>query len=274
VTVEQMQQLAQDMGESTLFARTGGAPSLAVGMASIFSSAFGKGLIAIWYHFAIMFEAIFILTTVDAGTRVGRFMLQDALGQISPALGRTSWYPSVLFSSTLMVAAWGYFLYVGVIDPNGGINILWPLFGIANQMLAAIALTVATGVLIKNGKLRYAWITAAPLAWIAIVTTTAAWQKIFSADVKLGFFAGANDLASKLAAGTLSPERAAVAPTLIFNQRLDGWLTVLFLIIMWVVIIEMARISLRFLSGKPVPPSSETPYVATQLDAAALPRAH
>jgi carbon starvation protein len=274
VTVEQMQQLAKDMGESTLFARTGGAPSLAVGMASIFSSAFGQGLIAVWYHFAIMFEAIFILTTVDAGTRVGRFMVQDALGQIWPAMGRTSWYPSVLLSSTLIVAGWGYFLYVGVIDPNGGINILWPLFGIANQMLAAIALTVACGILVKTGKLRYVWVTALPLAWIALVTTTAAIQKIFSADAKLGFFAAANGLQAQLTAGTLAPERAAVAPTLIFNQRLDGWLTVLFLLIMWIVIVEMLRISYRHLAGKPVPASSEAPYVPTQLDASALPRSH
>jgi len=274
VTVDQMQQLAKDMGESTLFARTGGAPSLAVGMASIFSSAFGKGLIALWYHFAIMFEAIFILTTVDAGTRVGRFMVQDALGQIWPSLGRTSWYPSVLLSSTLIVAGWGYFLYVGVIDPNGGINILWPLFGIANQMLAAIALTVACGILVKSGKLRYVWVTALPLAWIALVTTTAAVQKIFSPDAKLGFFAAANGLEAQLTAGTLAPERAAVAPTLIFNQRLDGWLTVLFLLIMWVVIFEMLRISFRHLAGKPVPPSSEAAYTATRLDASALPRSH
>jgi carbon starvation protein len=274
VTVEQMQALADEVGESTLFARTGGAPSLAVGMASIFSTAFGKGLVAIWYHFAIMFEAIFILTTVDAGTRASRFLLQDALGQIWKPMGRTSWYPSVLIASTLIVAAWGYFLYVGVIDPNGGINILWPLFGIANQMLAAIALTVATGVLIKSGKLRYAWVTALPLTWIAVVTTTAAAQKIFSADAKLGFFAGANALAEQLAAGTLAPARAAVAPTLIFNQRLDGWLTVVFLILMWTVIVEMLRISLRSLAGKPVPPSSESPYVKTQLDLAALPKSH
>jgi carbon starvation protein len=274
VTVEQMNQLAASMGESTLFARTGGAPSLAVGMASIFSSAFGQGLIAIWYHFAIMFEAIFILTTVDAGTRAARFLLQDTLGQIWSPLGRTSWYPSVLVSSTLIVAAWGYFLYVGVVDPNGGINILWPLFGIANQMLAAIALSVATGLLIKTGKLRYAWVTALPLTWIAVVTTTAALQKIFSTDPKLGFFAGAEQLSAQLLAGELSAERAAVAPTLIFNQRLDGWLTVLFLLIMWVVIVEMVRISARFLAGKPVPPSAETPYVATQLDASALPKSH
>jgi len=272
VTVEQMQQLAQEVGESTLFARTGGAPSLAVGMASIFSSAFGQGLLAVWYHFAIMFEAIFILTTVDAGTRACRFLVQDALGQVAPPLGRTSWYPSVLLASTLVVAAWGYFLYVGVIDPNGGINILWPLFGIANQMLAAIALSVCTGVLVKSGRLRYAWVTALPLAWISIVTTVAAWQKIFTTD--LGFFAAADKLAAQLASGTLAADRAAVAPTLIFNQRLDGWLTVLFLVLMWVVILEMLRVCYRHIAGKPVPATSEAPYVATRLDVATAPGAN
>ncbi len=270
VTVEQMRELATDVGESTLFARTGGAPSLAVGMASIFGSAFGKGLLALWYHFAIMFEAIFILTTVDAGTRVGRFMVQDALGQLWEPLGRTSWYPSVLLASTLMVTGWGYFLYVGVVDPNGGINILWPLFGIANQMLAAIALTVATGILVKGGRLRQAWVTALPLAWISVVTTTAAFQKVFSTDPKLGFFAGAEALARQLAAGALPPERAAVAPTLIANQRLDGWLTVLFTLLLWIVIVEMVRVSLRHLRGQPVPPTSESGYVATQLTPASL----
>jgi carbon starvation protein len=270
VTVEQMNELAREMGESTLFARTGGAPSLAVGMASIFGTSFGTGLLAVWYHFAIMFEAVFILTTVDAGTRVGRFMLQDAMGQVWAPLGRTSWYPSVLLASTLIVGGWGYFLYIGVIDPNGGINILWPLFGIANQMLAAIALTVATGIIIKKGKLKFAWVTAIPLAWLAIITTTAAWQKVFSADPKLGFFAGANDLATKLASGALPPERAAVAPQLIFNQQLDGWLTVLFTLIVWFVIFEMVRVSIRFVRGLPVPPDSEAPYVASQIQPAPL----
>ena len=274
VTVEQMHALAEQVGESTLFARTGGAPSLAVGMASIFGSAFGKSMLSLWYHFAIMFEAVFILTTVDAGTRVGRFMLQDAMGQIWKPLGQTSWYPSVILSSTIIVAGWGYFLYVGVVDPNGGINILWPLFGIANQMLAAIALCVATGILVKSTKLRYVWVTAVPLAWIVMVTTTAAWQKVFSMDVKLGFFAAANDMATKLAAGTLSPDRAKVAATLIFNQQLDGWLTVFFSLLLWIVLIEMLRISLRHLRGLPVPPNSEAPYVATTLSPVSLSSGH
>ena len=270
VTTQQMQALAQAMGEHTLFARTGGAPSLAVGMASIFGSSFGRGLAAVWYHFAIMFEVVFILTTLDAGTRVGRFMLQDLLGQMWPPLGRTSWYPSVLFASTLLVAAWGYFLYVGVIDPNGGVNILWPLFGIANQMLAAIALSVATGILIKSGRARYALVTLAPLAWLAIVTSTAAWQKIVSPDVHVGFLAAASDLAAKLAAGTLSAERAAVAPQLIFNQRLDAALTMLFTAILWLVILDMGRVCLRRLRGLPVRSSSESPYRPSRLEGPAL----
>jgi len=265
VTVEQMKMLAQQMGEATLFARTGGAPSLAVGMASIFGSAFGQGLLALWYHFAIMFEAIFILTTLDAGTRVGRFMLQDFLGNFAPKLGQTSWYPSVVLTSGLVVGAWGYFLYIGVIDPNGGVNLLWPLFGIANQMLAAIALSVATGILVKTDKVRYAWISGLPLAWLAIVTSTAAWEKITSPDVRIGFFAAANDLAGKLSSGVLPPEKAKVAPQLIFNQQLDGLLTLFFIVVLWTVILDMLRVAIRHMKNLPVPPVSEAAHEPSRL---------
>jgi len=265
VTVEQMQNLARQMGEATLFARTGGAPSLAVGMASIFGSAFGEGMLALWYHFAIMFEAIFILTTLDAGTRVGRFMLQDMLGNIWPKMGETSWTPSVIFTSALVVSGWGYFLYIGVIDPNGGVNILWPLFGIANQMLAAIALCVATGILVKSGKLKQAWVTGLPLAWLVIITTTAAWQKIASADIRIGFFSAANDLTDKLATGILPPAKAAIAPQLIFNLHLDAWLTLFFVSILWLIVFDMLRVCVRYLSGKPVLPLTESVHSPSRL---------
>jgi len=260
VTAAQMQSLAEQMGEATLLSRTGGAPSLAVGMASILSAAFGGGLLAVWYHFAIMFEAVFILTTLDAGTRVGRFMLQDMLGNVIPALGRTSWYPSVMLCSALVVAGWGYFLYIGVIDPNGGVNILWPLFGISNQMLASIALTVATGTLIRTGKVRVAWVTAVPLAWLAFITTWAAGEKLLSSDPRVGFLAAARELTSKLAAGTLPPEKAAVAPQLIFNQQLDAVLTVLFVGVLWTVIAAMLVGARRHLAGTCTRPVSEAPY--------------
>ena len=268
VTVEQMNLLAQQMGEATLFARTGGAPSLAVGMASIFGSAFGEHLLALWYHFAIMFEAVFILTTLDAGTRVGRFMLQDLLGNLWKPMGRTSWYPSVLFSSAVVVSAWGYFLYIGVIDPNGGVNILWPLFGISNQILAAIALCVATGILVKSGKLKYAWLTALPLIWLVIITSTATWQKLSSADPRIGFLAAANSLSDKLAAGVLSPDKAAVAPQLIFNQRLDAVLALFFAALLWLIVIDMLRVCMRHLRGQAVQPLSETPHYPTRLEEA------
>jgi len=265
VTVAQMQNLAHQMGEATLFARTGGAPSLAVGMASIFGSAFGEGLLALWYHFAIMFEAIFILTTLDAGTRVGRFMLQDMLGNIWPKMGETSWLPSVVFTSALVVSGWGYFLYIGVIDPNGGVNILWPLFGIANQMLAAIALCVATGILIKSGKLKQAWVTGLPLIGLVIITTTAAWQKIASDDIRIGFFSAANDLTDKLSAGILPPAKAAIAPQLIFNLHLDAWLTVFFVSLLWLIVFDMLRVCVRYLSGKPVLPLTESAHSPSRL---------
>lgn len=265
VTVEQMSALATEMGEKTLFGRVGGAPSLAVGMATIFHETFGGKLLDMWYHFAIMFEVLFILTTLDAGTRVGRFMLQDLLKHVSKPLGDVSSYPATVVASAVFVAAWGYFLVQGVQDPLGGVNILWPLFGISNQLLAGIALTVATGILIKMGKVRYAWVTGLPLTWLAIVCTTAAWQKVFSTNPAVGFLAGANDLAQKLASGALPPDKAASAPALILGQRIDAALALLFAIILWIVIADMLRMSYRFLNGKQVQPLSEAPHTPSQL---------
>jgi carbon starvation protein len=268
VTAETMQMLAQEMGEKTLFARTGGAPSLAVGMATIFSSTFGGTLLSLWYHFAIMFEVLFILTTLDAGTRVGRFMLQDLLKHVWQPIGNVSSYPATVVSSFIFVACWGYFLWQGVKDPMGGVNILWPLFGISNQLLAGIALSVATGILVKMGKVKFAWVTGLPLTWLAIVCTTAAFEKVFSPNPAIGFLAGAGDLAAKLAAGTLPAERAASAPQLILGQRIDAALALLFAALLWIVIIDMLRVSVRFMKGQSVLPLTESRYVKTQLDVA------
>lgn len=263
VTLEQMELLATQMGENSLFARTGGAPSLAVGMATIFSGMLGQHLLAVWYHFAIMFEAVFILTTLDSGTRVGRFMLQDLLGNIYKPLGRTSWYPSVVLSSAMIVGAWGYFLYVGVIDPNGGVNILWPLFGMSNQMLAAIALCCATTILVKSGKSKYIWVTVLPLTWLMIITTTSVMEKAFSENPKLGFFAAAADWEMKLGSGTLPPDQVEIATTMIFNQQLVGWIALIFLAILWTMAINLAVLCYRFWQGKSVPPLAESGYVET-----------
>lgn len=245
VTLEQMNQLASDVGESSLFARTGGAPSLAVGMATIFANAFGKHLLAMWYHFAIMFEAVFILTTLDAGTRVGRFMLQDMFSNIHPKLGETSWLPSIILSSAIVVLCWGYFLYIGVIDPNGGVNILWPLFGIANQMLAAIALSVGTAILIKTGRIKFAWITTIPLTWLLIITTTAAYQKIFSDDIRIGFLASAQSMSNKIIEGNLSPDEIDILEKLIFNLKLDTGITIFLVSILWIVVFDVLRIATK-----------------------------
>ena len=266
VTVEQMETLARSMGESTLLARTGGAPSLAVGMAHLFASAFGEGLLALWYHFAIMFEALFILTTLDAGTRVARFMLQDLLGQYIPALGRTGWYPGVMLTSGLVVSGWGYLLYIGTIDPLGGINSLWPLFGIANQMLAGIALCVATTILIKSRKAYHALITVLPLCWLIIVTTSAAWQKLFSPELRIGFLAHASDLSTRLATGQMTPTQAAHAPQLLFNDYLDAALTGVFLLVSWILLIDTARVCWLVLTGKAHPPLSESPPLVATVD--------
>jgi carbon starvation protein len=256
VTPEQLHALAAQMGESTLLSRTGGAPSLAVGMAAILGNVFSGTGLALWYHFAIMFEAVFILTTIDAGTRVGRFMLQELLGYAWAPLGRTSWYPSILLSSLLVVLAWGHFLYQGVVDPLGGINSLWPLFGIANQLLAAVALSVATTVIVKMGKARYAWVTVAPLAWLAGATLTAGWQKVFSAEPRLGFLAHARSLA-----GSADPNAARM----IVNDRVDAALALFFMAIVVVVIAASAREWYLVARGRKAPRVHEAPYVRTAL---------
>ena len=260
VTAADMHALAQAVGEQTLFNRTGGAPAFAVGMAHIFSNSLGgQALMAIWYHFAIMFEALFILTVLDAGTRVGRFMVQDALGHVWKPLGRTSWYPSILATSALIVAAWGYFLWQGVKDPLGGINSLWPLFGIANQLLATVALCVATTIIIKMGKARYSRVTLGPLAWLVAVTFTASWHKIFDPNPRIGFLAHAQQLA----------EKAAGNPThtvsqLIFNDRLDAAVTSSSCDMVALILIESTALWIKILTGRTEARAKETPFVMTR----------
>jgi carbon starvation protein len=253
VTTATMTQLAQSAGEKTLFGRTGGAPSLALGMAQIFNgvlsrSGIGDKLLSFWYHFAIMFEALFILTIIDAGTRVGRFMLQDLLGHVYKPLGRTGWMPGVLLTSAIVVASWGYFLYQGVVDPLGGINSLWPLFGISNQLLSAIALCVATTILLKMHGLRYLWITTAPLVALVTITFTAGWQKIFAQDPNLGFLSHANLLESALASGKIAAAKLAETHTRIFNDRLDALVCAVFLFLVTVIIVDSLRVWFSFLA--------------------------
>lgn len=261
-----MDALARQVGEQTLLNRTGGAPSLAVGMAHIFSTSIGGArLLGIWYHFAIMFEALFILTVLDAGTRVGRFMVQELLGYVWKPLGRTGWYPSILSTSALIVGAWGYFLYQGVRDPLGGINSLWPLFGIANQLLAAVALVVATTILLKMGRLRWLWVTLGPMVWLVVVTMTAAYEKIFSAHPRIGFLAQARVLSEQLAAGTVPPGRVAEVERLIFNCQLDAGVAGIFAVLVFVLLVEALGEWYRILSGRKAPVLHEAPYMATQM---------
>ncbi len=268
VTAAAMRDLAAQVGEETLFNRTGGAPSFALGMAHIFARV-GGGQVAlgIWYHFAIMFEALFILTILDAGTRVGRFMLQDLLGHIWPPLGRTSWYPSIVLTSAAVVLAWGYFLYQGVIDPLGGINSLWPLFGISNQLLATIALCVATTILVKMHRARFMWVTCLPMAWLLTVTMTASWQKIFSLEPRIGFLAAADAMAAKIAAGEIPAARLAETRTLIFNNRLDAAVCFVFGVMVLVIVLDSARVWWGILRGTREARSYETPFVQSQLKA-------
>jgi carbon starvation protein len=236
-------ELTRQVGEHSLLSRTGGAPSLAVGMAEIFSSVLGGGAVkALWYHFAIMFEALFILTTLDAGTRVGRFMVQDLLARVHPRLGDTGSLGANLLASGAIVAAWGYFLYQGVVDPLGGINSLWPLFGIANQLLAATALALATTVLIKSSRPAFAFAPALPLAWLLSVTMSAGWLKIFDPDRRIGFLAQADHLAAQLASGAVAAEKLRETQTLIWNARLDAGLCALFMTLVALVVLDAARV--------------------------------
>ena len=258
VTSDQMSELANQVGEKTLFFRTGGAPAFALGMARIFSDSLGgTAVMAIWYHFAIMFEALFILTVLDAGTRVARFMLQDALGHLWAPLGRTSSYPSILVTSGAVVAAWGYFLWQGIRDPLGGINSLWPLFGICNQLLAAVALCVATTIIVKMGRARYMWITLLPLSWLVAVTFTASWQKIFHSNPLIGFLSHANQLLStRPVPGDLARK--------VLNDRLDAVVTGFLLVMVAVVVVESALQWISVLSGRKMAATQEAPFVATR----------
>ncbi|MBL0889878.1 MAG: carbon starvation protein A [Gemmatimonadaceae bacterium] len=271
ITAAELELLAQQVGENSLLSRTGGAPSLAVGMAHLFSQALGgESAMALWYHFAIMFEALFILTTLDAGTRVGRFMLQDLLGNVYKPLGRVSWYPAVLFTSAIFVAMWGYFLYQGVTDPLGGINSLWPLFGISNQLLATVALCVGTTIIIKMGKARYAFVTIIPLVWLVIVTASAGMLKIFSSDPKLGFLSHAAMLKEQIATNTLPANIKTVeaAQRMIFNDQLDAGVAAFFLIAVVVILGASIREWLAVVNGRKAAVSSEVPFVQTQLTGA------
>ena len=270
ISPEQLRSAAAAVHETTLVARTGGAPTLAVGMSQILSDVLGgSSLKAFWYHFAIMFEALFILTTVDAGTRVGRFMLQDMLGNVWAPFRRTSWRPGLWLTSAVVVLAWGYFLWTGVGDPLGGINQLFPLFGIANQLLAAVALTLGTVILVKSGRLRWAWVTGLPLAWDAAVTLTASYQKVFSSDAKLGFFAQRDRYAKALDAGqVLAPAKNAdQMRQVVTNSTVDGVLAAVFALLVIVVILNAVWVCVRAVRSGAPGASAEDPFVESHLDA-------
>ncbi len=261
VTTGQMEALAADMGEKTMIGRTGGAPTFAVGMAQMFAGVMGsKGALALWYHFAIMFEALFILTTIDAGTRVGRFLVQDLLGIFSKKLGDTRSFVGNTLATLLFVGAWGWFLYQGVVDPLGGINSLWPIFGVANQLLAVIALSLGTTVLIKMGRVRYLWVTLAPLAWLLAVTMTAGWMKIFS-PAPVGFLAIARGIETRVAAGGTEAE-LKTWHTQILNNHIDAVVTGTFMVLVLLVVAANARVWWRLLAGRQVVELREEPYEA------------
>jgi carbon starvation protein len=269
VTAGAMAELARSVGEKSLFGRTGGAPSLALGMAHIFGNVLGKGgahLLGFWYHFAVMFEALFILTVLDAGTRVGRFMLQDMLRPVPGLFERARTKGGVIMTSAAMVLLWGYFLYQGVIDPLGGINSLWPLFGIANQLLSTIALCVATTVLIKMHGAKYAWVTTMPLVWLVTVTFTAGIEKIFSSDLRIGFLSHAAALEAAIAAGKIAAGKIAETHAVIFNERLDAVVCGVFLILVTIIIFESLRTWYGLLRGTRPVATSEAQFIPSRLE--------
>jgi len=241
VTEKDMQTLATNLGESTMFNRAGGAPTFAVGMAHMFARVSAKpSALALWYHFAIMFEALFILTTIDAGTRVGRFLLQDVLGHVWRPLGNTRSWSANFLASVLLVAAWGWFLYEGVIDPLGGINSLWPLFGLANQLLSVIALCLGTTLLIKMHKAKYVFVTLVPLGFMCVVTFSAGWLKVFSSDPRLGFLSGARLLLDQ-ASTTPDVAKAAELVRQAGVWRFDALVAVFFLVLVAAIVVGSAR---------------------------------
>ncbi|MGY3926891.1 pyruvate/proton symporter CstA [Aeromonas simiae] len=261
ITPETLTRIASEVGEQSIISRAGGAPTLAVGMAYILHGALGGLMnVAFWYHFAILFEALFILTAVDAGTRAARFMLQDLLGVISPSLKRTESLPANLLATALCVLAWGYFLHQGVVDPLGGINTLWPLFGIANQMLAGMALLLCAVVLFKMKRHAYAWVALLPTSWLLICTMTAGWQKVFSDNPKLGFLAIANKFQAMIDSGAIPPQYTeSQLSQLVFNNRLDAGLTLFFMVVVVVLALFSLKTALKALRN-PQPSANETPY--------------
>ncbi|MEU6146338.1 carbon starvation CstA family protein [Streptomyces sp. NPDC047081] len=264
-------QAAKNVEESTLLSRTGGAPTLAIGVSEIFSKVTGGSLRAFWYHFAIMFEALFILTAIDAGTRVGRFMLQDTLGNIIRPFKNVSWKPGLVITSGIVCALWGYFLWVGVHEPLGGINQLFPIFGISNQLLAAVALAVCTTLLVKSGRLKWAWITGIPLAWDATVTLTASYQKVFSSDPKVGFFKQRSVFQDAIDAGKVLPPAKNMDDmhTVVTNSTVDGVLSAVLAVLIVVVIADALRVCVRHVRRPALSTLSEAPYVESRITAPA-----
>ncbi|MEU8750875.1 carbon starvation CstA family protein [Streptomyces chartreusis] len=271
ISPEALARAAENVEEASLLSRTGGAPTLAIGVSEIFSQVTGGGLRAFWYHFAIMFEALFILTALDAGTRVGRFMLQDMLGNVYRPFKNVSWKPGLAITSAIVCGLWGYFLWVGVHEPLGGINQLFPIFGISNQLLAAVALAVCTTLLVKSGRLKWAWITGVPLVWDATVTLTASWQKVFSSDPKVGFFKQRQVFQDAIDRGEVLPPAKSMDDmhTVVTNSTVDGVLAAALALLIVVVIVDATRVCVRHIRRPALSTLSEAPYVESKITAPA-----